>query len=78
MLVTNPTERQCPGYERLPPGAEGVSVGEQPPDGSVLVLRIGTDDLNDESNTLHFNKDGYKILGERFAKKAAELIRRNP
>lgn len=42
---------------------------------------INTDDLNDRkgkdgkmSNGIHYSKDGYKILGERFAEKAIELI----
>ena len=42
-----------------------------------LAAWVDTDDLNGEANTLHYNKEGYKILGERFAKKAVELIGRN-
>lgn len=46
---------------------------------------INTDDLNDRLNgnnievinDLHMSVEGYKILGERFAKKAIELIEKN-
>jgi hypothetical protein len=46
---------------------------------------IDTDDLNDGVNKdgkvikddLHYSAEGYKILGERFANTAIELIRRN-
>jgi len=46
---------------------------------------INTDDLNDGlnrkgekiSNDLHMSVAGYKIMGERFAEKAIELIREN-
>ena len=38
---------------------------------------VDTDDLNNKGNKddLHYTKDGYRILGERFAEKAIELIR---
>ncbi len=42
---------------------------------------VDTDDLNDKTrgpkswDDLHLTKDGYKILGERFAAKAIELIK---
>jgi hypothetical protein len=35
---------------------------------------IDTDDLNGAHNGLHYTKDGYQKLGERFAQKAIELI----
>lgn len=43
---------------------------------------VDTDDLNNkgangEKNDLHYTKDGYKILGERFAEKAIELIKKD-
>jgi lysophospholipase L1-like esterase len=46
---------------------------------------INTDDLNtgidnngkEVTNDLHLTKEGYKILGERFAEKAIELIQKN-
>ena len=46
---------------------------------------INTDDLNDGinrngdeiKNDLHMSADGYKIMGERFAEKAIQLIRNN-
>jgi len=34
-----------------------------------------TDDLNGPSNGLHYGKDGWRRLGERFAAKAVELIK---
>ena len=43
---------------------------------------IDTDDLNDKKdgekvvNDLHYTKEGYQILGTRFAEKAIELIRK--
>jgi len=37
---------------------------------------VDTDDLNGPKNGLHYTKDGYKTLGERFARKAVALIRR--
>lgn len=44
---------------------------------------VDTDDLNDKpgkngavKHDLHYTKDGYKILGQRFAEKAIELINR--
>ena len=36
---------------------------------------VDTDDLNGDKDALHYNKDGYKILGKRFAEKAIELIK---
>ncbi len=47
---------------------------------------VDTDDLNDGTNekgrriknNLHYSVDGYKILGERFAEKAIELIKNSP
>ena len=37
---------------------------------------VDTDDLNGRLNALHYDKAGYKTLGERFAGKAVELIQR--
>jgi len=47
---------------------------------------VDTDDLNDGKNPqgkeikndLHYSVDGYKLLGQRFADKAIELITRKP
>ena len=36
---------------------------------------VDTDDLNGPNNGLHYTKDGYKTLGQRFADKAIALIR---
>lgn len=38
---------------------------------------IDTDDLIGEDAGLHYTKDGYTILGERFALKSIELIKNN-
>ena len=38
---------------------------------------VDTDDLNGPNNDLHYTKEGYKILGERFATKAINLIKTN-
>ncbi len=35
---------------------------------------VDTDDLNGDKNGLHYTKQGYAMLGERFAQKAIELI----
>ncbi len=35
---------------------------------------VDTDDLNGDRNGLHYTKEGYATLGERFAQKAIELI----
>jgi len=51
-----------------------VEVAEKDPRGAW----VDTDDLNDKPggrNDLHYTRDGYKILGERFAEKAITLIR---
>jgi hypothetical protein len=48
-----------------------VAVAEASPRGAW----IDTDDLNGPKNGLHYTKDGYKTMGERFAEKAIELIR---
>jgi len=39
---------------------------------------VDTDDLNGPKNALHYTRDGYKQLGERFARKAVALIRQTP
>ena len=36
---------------------------------------VDTDDLNGDKDGLHYTKEGYKTLGERFAKAAIELVR---
>ena len=36
---------------------------------------VDTDDLNGDKNGLHYGKEGYAALGERFADKSIELIR---
>jgi hypothetical protein len=58
-----------------------VKVGESNP----KFAWINTDDLNtgidnngkEVTNDLHLTKEGYKILGERFAEKTIELIQKN-
>ncbi len=42
------------------------------------VACVNTDDLNGMENSLHYNKEGYKTLGTRFATKAIELITGSP
>jgi hypothetical protein len=43
---------------------------------------VDTDDLNDREldgkkiNDLHYTKEGYRILGERFARRAIGLIKK--
>ena len=39
---------------------------------------VDTDDLNGQKNGIHATKEGYKTLGERFARKAIELIANKP
>lgn len=39
---------------------------------------VDTDDLNGKRDDLHYTKEGYITLGERFAGKAAEILRRAP
>ena len=38
---------------------------------------VDTDDLNGDKNDLHYTAEGYKKLGERFAQKSIELIKKN-
>jgi hypothetical protein len=54
-----------------------VTLAEEEPHGAW----VNTDDLNDKVNKdgqtvnyMHYTKDGYKLLGERFAEKAIGLI----
>jgi hypothetical protein len=47
-----------------------VKVAEEDP----LCEWVDTDDLNGGKNDLHYNKQGYKTLGERFAEKAIGLV----
>ena len=37
---------------------------------------VDTDDLNGEKDDLHYDKPGYKVLGERFAEKAIALAKK--
>ena len=39
---------------------------------------VDTDDLNGAKNALHYNPEGYKTLGKRFAEKAIGLINNKP
>ena len=48
-----------------------VEVAESDPRGAW----VDTDDLNGPENGLHYTKEGYKILGKRFAAKAINLIK---
>ncbi len=36
---------------------------------------VNTDDLNGETNDLHYTKEGYQLLAERFASRAIELLK---
>jgi len=47
-----------------------VKVAEDSP----LGAWVDTDDLNGPKNGLHYTKDGYKTMGERFAQEAIKLI----
>ena len=38
---------------------------------------VDTDDINGPENALHYTKEGYKVMGERFARKSIELIHLN-
>lgn len=56
-----------------------VAVAEGDPNGAW----VNTDDLNDKKgkdqeivNGLHYSAEGYKLLGQRFAEKAIELIKK--
>lgn len=56
-----------------------VAVAEADPRGAW----VDTDDLNDKTdkegkriNDLHYSREGYRLLGERFAKQAIELIKK--
>jgi hypothetical protein len=50
-----------------------VEVAESDPRGAW----VDTDNLNGPKNGLHYTKEGYKILGKRFAAKAINLIKTN-
>jgi len=47
-----------------------VEVAESLPKGAW----VDTDDLNGPTNDIHATREGYKLLGERFAKQAIDLI----
>jgi hypothetical protein len=47
-----------------------VSFAEKTP----MAAWVDTDDLNGETNALHYTPEGYNELGKRFAAKAVELI----
>jgi len=54
-----------------------VKLDEDDPNGEW----VDTDDLNNKGkdgkkNDLHYSKDGYKVLGQRFADKAISLIKK--
>ncbi len=38
---------------------------------------VDSDDLNGPKNGIHATKDGFVILGERFAKKSIALVKAN-
>jgi hypothetical protein len=54
--------------------ADQVKVAEADP----RAAWIDTDDLNGPANGLHYTREGYKALGERFASSALDLIRKAP
>jgi hypothetical protein len=41
-----------------------------------LINWVDTDDLNGPGNGMHYNKEGYRMLGERFAAKAIEMTKK--
>lgn len=66
-------------YAKYPEGSKTVR------DAEMAVVKadpkaawIDTDDLNGKRDDLHYTKDGYVTLGERFADKAVELIQNSP
>ena len=50
-----------------------VKLAEEDPRGEW----VDTDDLNGNKNGLHYNKEGYKTLGTRFAEKAIALVKKH-
>jgi len=46
-------------------------------DSSPRARWVDTDDLNGKRNSIHYNSDGYKKLGERYVATAIELIHSN-
>ena len=67
-------------YAEFPEGSKAVREAEMAATKSdPLAAWIDTDDLNGKSNGLHYTPEGYKLLGQRFAEKAVELIsKQNP
>ncbi|MGE3806484.1 MAG: sialate O-acetylesterase, partial [Gemmataceae bacterium] len=59
---------QTPNWEAVRKAQ--VQVAERDP----LAGWVDTDDLNGPNDGLHYTKDGYKELGDRFAKKAIALL----
>lgn len=63
-------------YAKFPEGSKTVRaaemkvVAEDP-----KAAWVDTDDLNGKRDDLHYTAEGYRILGERFAARAVELIR---
>jgi len=51
--------------------AAQVKVADDDP----LVTTVDTDAFNGRNNGLHYNKEGYQAMGERFAEEAVKLIR---
>lgn len=43
-----------------------------------LTAWVDTDDLNGESNAVHYTKEGYAELGRRFAARSVELLKKGP
>ena len=62
-----------PGWDTI--RAEQVKFVEQDPDHRAWV---DTDDLNGNSNGLHYTRRGYQLLGERFADAAVALLKARP
>lgn len=66
-------------YAKFPEGSKAVR------DAEMAVAKfdpksawIDTDDLNGKRDDLHYTKEGYITLGERFADKAIELLQQKP
>ncbi len=62
-------------YANYPEGSKTVREAKWPwLESDPKAAWIDTDDLNGKRDDLHYTKDGYVTLGERFADKAIELI----
>ncbi|HSI84222.1 MAG: sialate O-acetylesterase [Candidatus Methylacidiphilales bacterium] len=64
-------------FADYPEGMKAVREAEMSvANGDPLSGWVDTDDLNGKHNGLHYSKEGYRTLGERFAARAIELIQK--